>query len=169
MTAKSDSTRRSFLKGGALLAAPLGLAAASPAKADEDETRRLARLEAEAAIRELHQTWLKRINAGAKADSAQLGADPDAVMGEETVRRITADPDREPDAIELAADGNRATGRFPCIVELESSIAQDCTPARMAHAQGGGIRRRRARRVLTVDYVKKNGAWAITEARFASA
>jgi hypothetical protein len=53
-------------------------------------------------------------------------------------------------------------------VEIETTIAQDCTLARMAHAQGGGFVRRTERRVLIVEYVKAAGAWAIAKVEFAS-
>jgi hypothetical protein len=84
------------------------------------------------------------------------------------VRSIAADHAGEPDAIDLAADGKSAIGRFQCAVEIENAIAQDCTLARMAHAQGGGFVRRTERRTLKVEYVKADGAWAIAKVDFAS-
>jgi hypothetical protein len=83
------------------------------------------------------------------------------------VRSIAADHAGQPDAIKVAADGKSAAGRFPCAVEIETPIAQDCTLARMAHAQGGGFVRRTERRVLKVEYVKAGGAWAIAKVEFA--
>ncbi len=62
MTTDTVSTRRSFLKGGAVAAAPLAVAAGGAAMAEDGRKARLARLEDEAAIRELHQAWLRRIN-----------------------------------------------------------------------------------------------------------
>ncbi len=85
------------------------------------------------------------------------------------MRSIAADHAGEPDAIEIAADGKRAAGRFHCAVEIESAIAQDCTLGQMAHAQGGGFVRRTERRVLRVEYVKSAGAWAIAKVEFAPA
>jgi hypothetical protein len=165
MTRDTDSTRRSFLKGGALLAAPLAVAVPAALVADDGLRARLARLEDEAAIRELHQSWLRRVNVGAGA-----GARADAAVAppDQAVRSIAADHAGEPDAIDLAADGKSAIGRFQCAVEIENAIAQDCTLARMAHAQGGGFVRRTERRVLKVEYVKADGAWAIAKVDFAS-
>ena len=45
MTRDTDSTRRSFLKGGALLAAPLAAAVPAALVADDGMRARLARLE----------------------------------------------------------------------------------------------------------------------------
>jgi len=170
MTTSTDttSTRRSFLKGGALLAAPLAAALPAAVVADDRLRARLAKLENEAAIRELHQTWLRRINTGAGAAATPLFADSEGAAFDQGVRSIAADHAGQPDAIEVAADGQSAAGRFHCAVEIETTIAQDCTLARMAHAQGGGFVRRTERRVLKVEYVKASGAWAIAKVEFAS-
>src|SRR5262249_50086016 len=156
MTKQSVSTRRSFLRGGALVAAPLAVAAAPPLAADERDAR-LVRLEDESAIRDLHQTWLRRTNAGEHAQARQLFADPRALAFDDTVRRLAADHGGEPDRIQLASDGVSAIGRFACAVERESAIPQDCTLAQMAHAQGGGRVRTSERGVLNASYVKRSG------------
>lgn len=169
MTKDTASTRRSFLKSSALFAAPLA-AVAAPAvvMADDELKARLARLENEAAIRELHQSWLRRISTRAGDAATPLFSAPEGTESfDQGVRSIAADHSGEPDAIELAADAKSATGRFHCAVEIEASIAQDCTLARMAHAQGGGFVRRTERRVLKVEYVKASGAWAIAKVEFA--
>jgi hypothetical protein len=168
MTKHTTSTRRSFLKRSALLAAPLAAAAPAAIMADDGLKARLARLEDEAAIRELHETWLRQVNtnaddtAGAR-DPTPLFADAEGAAFGQSVRSIAADHAGEPDAIEIAADGKSASGRFHCAVEIETKIAQDCTLARMAHAQGGGFVRWTERRVLKIAYVKASGAWAIAK------
>jgi len=168
MSKDAASTRRSFLKGGALLAAPLAAVAAPAAiMADDGLKARLARLESVAAIRELHQTWLRWVNSGTSDAAARLFADAKRAAFDEAVRGIAADHAGEPDAIEIAADGKSAAGRFPCAVEIETAIAQDCTLAQMAHEQGGGFVRRTERRVLQVQYVRASGAWAIAKVEFA--
>src|SRR5208282_2486403 len=115
----------------------------------------------EAAIRELHQTWLRRINTrtGDASAATPLFADAEgtAYALDRAVRSIAADHAGQPDAIEVAAEGQSATGRFQCAVEIETTIARDCTLAQMAHAQGGGFVRRTERRVLNVEYVKACG------------
>ena len=168
MTRNTASTRRSLLKGGALLAAPLAVGASAAALAEDGRKARLAKLEDEAAIRALHQAWLRRINTGA-GDAAELFADPRRAAFDKAVRAVAADHAAAPDAIEIAADGQRAAGRFHCAVEIETEIPKDGTLARMAHAQGGGFVRRTERRVLKADYVKADGGWAIAKVEFASA
>jgi len=175
--ANSTSTRRSFLKRGALLAAPLAAVAAPAAIMADDELKaRLARLENEAAIRELHQAWLRGINtrkdrnAGEGGDEwAFIFANARRAACDPAVRSIAPDHAGEPDAIEVAADGKRATGRYHCVVETETAIAQDSTLAQMAHAQGNGFVRRTERRILKVDYVKASGAWMIAKVELAPA
>jgi hypothetical protein len=173
--AASTSTRRSFLKRGAL-AAPLAAVAAPAAILADDELKaRLARLENEAAIRELHQAWLRRINtrkdhnAGAAEEAASFFANPARATFDPSVRSITTDHAGGPDTIEVAADGKCATGRFHCAVETETAIAQDSTLGQMAHAQGSGFVRRTEHRVLKVEYVKASSAWAIAKAELTPA
>jgi hypothetical protein len=168
MSKNTTSTRRSFLKGGALLAAPLAAGAPAALLAGDGLKARLTRLEDEAAIREVHQTWLRKVNARAADTSTPRFADPDSIAFAHAVRSIMADHAGQPDSIEVAADGKNATGRFQCAVEIETRITQDCTLARMAHAQGGGFVRRTEHRSLKVDYVKSSGAWAIAKVEFAS-
>ena len=167
MTENTAPTRRSFLKGGAVLAMPLAAAVPAAVLADDGLKMRLARLEDEAAIRELHQDWLRRINTGAGDAATPLLTGPEGVAFDHAVRGIAADHAGQPDAVEVAADGNRATGRFQCAVEIETRIAEDCTLVQMALAQGGGFLRRTERRVLNVEYVKASGAWAIAKVEFA--
>jgi hypothetical protein len=166
---KDTSTRRSFLKGGALLAAPLAAAVPAAVMADDGLKARLAILEDEAAIRGLHQSWLRRINTGAGDAATLVFADSEGAVFGQAVRSIAADHAGKPDTIEVAADGKSAAGRFHCAIEIETRIAQDCTLARMAHAQGGGFVRRTERRVLNVEYVKASGAWSIAKAELAPA
>ena len=164
MSGERVSTRRAFVKGGAILAAPLAAAAPALALADDGRRTRLARLEDEAAIRDLHQTWLRRVNTG--EDAASLFADPRHARFDQAVRGVAADHAGAPDAIELARGGLSAAGRFHCVVETEADLGEDCTLAQMAHAQGGGFIRQTERRLLTADYVKTARGWAIAKVGF---
>jgi len=167
MSDTMTSTRRSFLKVGALLAAPMAPAAALAI--DGDAAGRLARHEDEAAIRALHRDWLKQANAGPAGKAGLLFFDFRRAALQDGVRGIAADHDAEPGTIRIAPDGNRAEGRFPCRVEIETELAQDCTLAQMAHAQGEGCIRRSEKRMLAANYVKSGGAWAIAKVEFACA
>jgi hypothetical protein len=166
MSTDINSTRRSFLKSGALLAVPLAAAAPAAVLGDEGLKARLARLEDEAAIRKLHQSWLRRVNAGAGDAARPLLACPEDPAFAQTVRRIVADHNGEPDTIEVTPDGKSAAGRFACAVEIETSIPQDCTLARMAHAQGSGFVRRTERHLLKVEYVHARDGWTIAKVDF---
>jgi hypothetical protein len=149
---KTQSTRRSFLKGGALVAAPLAAAVV----AENEHKARLQRLEAEAAVRAVHQDWLRKVNTGDRAEAARL---------DKAVTGLAPDHQGAPDQITLAADGKSAAGRFACVVETATELARDCTLAEMAHAQGEGWVRSTARGVVKADYVKAEGGWAIAKLR----
>jgi len=151
MTKSKTSTRRSFLRGGALLAAPIAAVSVSAvALADDELKTRVKRLEDEAAIRELHQSWLRQVNTGERVP-----------LLEEAVRRVTVDHGGASDKIDIGADGRSAVGYFDCAVELEIPLAAECTLAQMAHAQGHGTVRRTERRTLRVDYTNIGGTWNI--------
>ena len=153
MKRESTSTRRSFLRGGAILAAPIAAAAVPVvALAEEPLKARGEHLIDEAAIREVHQSWLRRVNAG----------EPDALL-DSAVSRIFADHAGAPDSLEIAADGRTAVGRFDYVIEMETPLDADCTLAQMAHAQGNGSVRRTERRLLTIDYAKSGGRWTIVK------
>jgi hypothetical protein len=173
MKNKPISSRRTFLKNGAILAVPLA-AAGAPAVvlADDGLKSRLVKLENEAAIREVHQSWLRQVNSGdgaAVAGDAVMPRIADADAAGRIARSIAADHTAEPDTIEVAPDGNSATGRFHCVVEIETPLANDSTLAQMAHAQGSGFVRRSERRILHFRYAKANGAWSLAKAEFATA
>ena len=157
MTQDASSTRRSFLKGGAFLAAPIAVASAPAlALADDALHARVKRLEDVAAIRDLHESWLRGVNSG-KRDSLVAGS----------VRRILTDHAGAPDSIDVAADGRSASGCFECAVEVEAPLAENGTLAQMAHAQGNGTVRRTERAVLRVDYAKTGGVWEIRKVTLA--
>lgn len=154
MTRADAPTRRNFLKVGAVLAAPL---AAAPALANDGA--RLTQLEDERALRDLHQTWLRSVNAG-QGDKPKLTLLP-ACAEAEKIRNIVAQPAGPPDDIEI--DASNATGRFHCTVEFETPITKNCTLAQMAYLQGGGFVRRTESRILTINYKKIRGAWSIVQ------
>lgn len=166
---KDASSRRSFLKKSAILAVPLAAAAPAAVIGDDGLKSRIARLEDEKAIRELHNNWLRQVNSGVTDAANPLRADRDSAALDQSVRRIAADHTAEPDSINFAADGKTATGKFQCAVDFETPIAKDCTLAQMAHLQGDGFVRRTERRALRIEYVKNaGGAWSIAKAELAT-
>jgi len=166
MSDRADATRRSFLKVGAVLAIPGGaVAVPAIAAAADSSARRLARLESEAAIRELHRHWLRGINRG--GDVAGLFADPRHAGQDRRIAAIVGDPAGEPDLIQLAADGTRATARYHCVVETVTELVPDCTLTQMKLAQGEHVLRERARRVVEAEYVRGEAGWVIGKVRLA--
>lgn len=161
MSASSTSSRRSFLKGGAIAAAPLAVAVPAAALAGSGHEARAQRLQDEADIRALHQAWLRKL--ATSADASMLFADPKAARLPKTVRGVAADHAGEADRIEVAADGLRASGRFAAVVELEEELSRDSTLAQMAHAQGGGVVLTAERRAVRASYVKADGVWVIAK------
>jgi hypothetical protein len=162
----SDKTpsRRAFLKGGALAAAPLAAAGAAAEAGAREHAARIARLEDEAAIRGLHQDWLRKVNVG--ADTGALFADPRRARLAPAAARVEVDHAGAPDELRLHADGLTASARYACVVETRAELAPDCTLAQMRHAQGEGWLRRSDHRRLRADYVKMDGRWAIAGLRF---
>jgi len=157
----SDLGRRSFLKGGAIIAAPLAVAGAPALAAGDDRLARLARLEDESAIRALHRSLVGHINGGTPEAAAKLFATPRAAALDGAIRAITADHGGEADAIAIAADGRSASGRFACLVETGAMLPMDNTLAQMAHAQGTGYISETRRAVMTAGFIRTEQGWAI--------
>lgn len=139
--------RRSFLKTGALAAAPLAALAPAAALADDGTKARLARIEDERAIEALHRAFLRQPSA--------LGDDVCAV-----------NQDHEP-AIEFAEDGNSATLRCECCVERDTAFTGDTTLERMARFQGHGSHRHSEEATLLGEYVRGKHGWTLRRVRFA--
>ena len=159
MSKDNISTRRSFLKSSAFLAAPLAVGAPAIALAADGTKARLQRLEDEAAIREVHREWLRQMNAGERGK----------VPFDETIKSVALDHKGSTDKIEIASDGVHATGRYASLAEVETPITSECTISQMLAAQGHGTISRTEPGVLTVDYVKTGTAWTIANAEFAPA
>lgn len=156
-SARTVSTRRAFLKGAAVAAAPVAAAGTAAVIGMTEHEARLARLQAEAQIRALHQDWLRQVAAGDRAEASRL---------HEAVVRVSADHAAAPDAITLAADGRSAHGRYACVVETEVPRPLDCTLAQMAKAQGEGMIRASERGVVKAEYVKGPDGWTIRKLAF---
>jgi hypothetical protein len=167
MSTLSTSSRRAFLTGGAIAAAPLAVAVPAAALAEGEHRARAQRLQDEAEIRALHQAWLRKV--ATSSDASVLFADAKAARLPKSVRGIAADHAGEADRIEVTADGLRASGRFATLVDLETELPRDTTLAQMAHAQGQGMVRTSERRTLHASYVKAEGGWAIARLEFRAA
>ncbi|MEO0062774.1 MAG: hypothetical protein RLZZ08_1334 [Pseudomonadota bacterium] len=154
------TSRRSFLKSGALVAAPLAAVAAVPVAAlgVDGSASRLARLEDERAIEGLHRQVLQKLNGEGDCTSLRIAAD--AVQIDPALRAIAEQPGAER-VIEFADGGHAASTRHLCRVELDSHFSGDSTLEKMARFQGHGSHQRAENRVLQTDYVKGKDGWKI--------
>jgi hypothetical protein len=156
--------RRSFLKTGTLVAAPLAMAAPAAALADDGSRARLARLEDERAVEALQRQFLRYLNGG--EDCGGFVASSDAVELGEGLRSIAEDPRHEA-TLELAPDGLSATARCACRVERETAFTGDSTLERMLRFEGHGHHRHEERAVLAMEFAKGRDGWRIARARLA--
>ena len=161
---RTSTDRRSFLKAGAIVAAPIAAAAPVAALADDGSRARLARLEDERAIEALQRKFLRHLNG--TADLGEFIASSDAVDLGEGLRAIADDLGHEAE-LALADDGLSATARCHCHVEREIEFTGDSTLERMARFQGQGSHRHTEERVLATEYIKGKDGWRIARARFA--
>jgi len=193
---QTASGRRSFIwKTGAALSA--GLAAAVPGMAgtnnnEQDLKLRLARLEDEHAIRELHRTYENYLDSGRYEDVTELFRDNAEVIfnggsyrGKNsgisrlycdhfsagmTGRKIESAPgfhnDAEPqqDVIELSGDGKSARARFTYSIQVGTPMQDDSVLVQMARLHGEGIRKWWEGGLYEINYRKdtREGSWKIT-------
>lgn len=161
---KMETSRRSFLKSGALVAAPVIAAAPMAALAADDSRAKLPRLEDERAIEALQRKFLRYLSG--VGDCGEFIASSDAVDLGEGLRTIAEDMSQEA-SFELAEDGRSATARCACRVEREIEFSGDSTLERMARFEGHGSHRHEERQVLATEFVKAGDGWKIARARFA--
>lgn len=153
-----QATRRSFLKTGALAAAPLAAIVPAAALAEDGSTARLARLEDERVIEALHREWLRSASKGFEVQGL-------SAIGPTTIRSIAPDAVQEPTELQFAEDGQRAASQHACVVDLESPLEGKETFAQMARLQGNGTARRTESRIFATDYVRERGEWRIEAVR----
>lgn len=159
LTEDTHSTRRTFLKAGAIIATPLAVVAPGVVLAADDRAAQRRSGEDEAAIRALHHDWLRRVNAGSETADLFLTTASSRCL-DDTVSAIVPDYAAS-ESIKVAGDGKSASGRFLCQIDMETRLVPQNTLAQMALAQGGGITRRSERRLIEAGYVKSGGSWAI--------
>lgn len=165
MDKTSGTDRRSFLKSGALIAAPIAaVGVPAAALADDGSRARLARLEDEWAIEGLQRKFVRYLNG--TGDCGEFVASADAVDLGDGLRAIAEDPAHEP-VFELAENGLSATAHCACLVERETEFTGHSTLERMARFQGHGSHRHSEERVLAMEFVKHKQGWRIAGARLA--
>lgn len=167
MSKDMNTSRRSFLKSGAIIAAPLAVAAAPAAAAfaDDGSRARLARIEDERAIEALNRSFLSRFNAGGRTGEFFAGRKaPKLARG---ITGLAFDHSAEPGQIALSEDAARAAGCFAVTAHFEHVLEGEGTLLQMARLQGNGPARRSEARTLVADYVKRGDGWAIERLKLA--
>ena len=153
-TARNTTDRRSFLKTGAIAAAPLAIAVApAAALADDGSKAKLARLEDEKAIAALHREAISKINRGERKLA-------DGLTG------LADDPAHELQ-IAFADDGRRATCRRVCKASFRTEFTGTSTIEQMHRLQGQGLHQHEESRVVVAEYVKNKDNWAVESLRLA--
>jgi hypothetical protein len=155
---KITTSRRSFLKAGAIVAAPLAVAAPAGALAADV---RLTRIKDERAVEALQRKFLRHLNG--TGDCGEFIASSGAVDLGDGLRSIASTHEAE---LEFADDGRSAAARCACRVEREAEFSGDCTLEQMARFQGQGSHRFAEERVLATEFVKGRHGWRIAAARF---
>jgi hypothetical protein len=167
MSKSTNTTRRSFLKSGAIVAAPIAAVAAPAAVlAGDGSSARLARLEDTRAIEALNRDFVRRFNASGAEGAARLfvrGTSPRL----DGAARLALDPAAEPELFEISDDGASARCRQACIVEHDHALEGEGTLIQMARLQGNTQVQTTERRVLVAEYVRRDDGWAIGDLRLA--
>lgn len=160
MSEKFTATdRRSFVKLGALAAAPVAALAPAAAMATDDSATRLARLEDERAISSLVQSFIRRFNGS--GDCGEFVAGAGAIRIGAQVCRIAEDRSCDPE-LAIAPDGRSASWRSQAKVDLLTDFDGDSTIEKMARFQGQGSAQSSASRQLEAEFARQTDGWAIT-------
>ncbi|MBO9498534.1 MAG: hypothetical protein J7496_10930 [Novosphingobium sp.] len=153
MTEKPMTSRRSFLKAGAIVAAPLAAVAApaAAALAGDRSSERLARIEDERAIEALNRDLARQVSAGGSI----------AGLAEPGLVGLAFDPGAEPAEFTISADRTRASVRMACSAEFEREFEGQATLVQMARLQGNGAVRVTEARSFVGSYLRRRDGWRI--------
>ena len=164
MSKMTDTTRRSFLKSGALVAVPAAAVAIPAAALAEDGSKAaLARLQDERAIEALNRDFLRAFNQGGSKGAASLFADGKPPALGRDVTRLSMDASETPKSFAIAEDGASATARYDCIVETAHALDGNHAYEQMARLQGNAAAVQTSRKVLSARYAKHNEGWTISK------
>jgi len=155
----NNTSRRAFLKAGAIVAAPIAALAAPAALAADPSAARLARLEDERAIEALVRGFLRRFNGN--GDCAEFVARAGAIRIDPSVQTIREDM-REDAALNFADDGHTASWSRKAEVELLANFSGNTTLEKMARFQGQGSAHSLAKQRIAAEFARTGESWTIT-------
>lgn len=167
--AANSSSRRHFLKSGALVAAPLAamavpaaaMAAPAAAHADGGTAQALARLKDERALHDLQRALLRETEGTARSRIAGMvegaGADVAAIR-----------PDLGSDStLEFSEDGNSAVATHVCKVERAQDFTGTSAVEQMAQLQGNVLALRAENRKLETFFARHADGWLVRNVKLA--
>jgi hypothetical protein len=162
MTKTTETTRRSFLKSGALVAVPvaaIGLPAA--ALAEDGSKAALARLQDERAIEALAHDFVRMFNRGGAHGTASLFANRASPAIGKGISKLNLDLSETPQSVTIAGDGASATARYACTVDIAHDLEGQATIVQMARLQGGAAVTHSARKTLAAHFARAEDGWRI--------
>lgn len=157
----STTSRRDFLKTGALVSAPLAMAAPAIALAADDSAARLALLQDERAIEGLMRSFLRRFNGVDGADCGSFVARADAIRIAPQVRAIVADDTADP-VLAITDDGAQARWQAAAKVDWVEEFGTGTTLEKMARFQGQTRAVTSSRRQIAAELARSANGWQIT-------
>lgn len=164
----TQTSRRSFLKSGALVAAPVAAIGVPVAALAADGSKAaLTRLQDERAIDMLNRDFLRAFNQSGAKGTANLFAGRKAPKIAEGINRLSMDMAEVPKSFAIAADGTSAAARFECTVEMTEALEGQETIVQMARLQGNGAGTHSARKTLSAQYAKSGDDWLIANVEVA--
>lgn len=162
MSTSTQTTRRSFLKAGAMVAAPVAAVGIPAAVAADDGSKAaLARLQDERAIEALGRDFVRAFNRGGVQGAAGLFAGRAAPAIASDVTRLEFDMDEGLQGLELADDGASATARYACTVETSAALEGEGTLVQMARLQGNAAVTQQSRQTLSARYARHADGWRL--------
>jgi hypothetical protein len=154
MSKTTQTTRRAFLKSGALVAVPsVAIGIPGAAMAEDGSKAALARLQDERAIEALGRDFVRVFNRGGAQDAVSP-----SLQG---VTKLSLDHAEGAHSLAFAPDGTSATARFDCTAEVAEELVGNATIVQMARLQGNAASSQTVRKTLSAYYARYADGWRI--------
>lgn len=168
MSQTPQTTRRSFLKFGALVAVPaVAIGVPAAALAQDGSTAALARLQDERAIEALNRDFVRAFNRGGVQGTASLFAHRSTPAIPQGVSKLSLDLTDQPHSLTISKGGASAAARYDCTVELAEELEGQATIVQMARLQGNAASSQEVSKTLLAHYARNAEGWQITSIELA--